>query len=179
MNRTWPRYVLQVAFYAAFAAFVGLLAPGPSYRHLEPHLATIKLSIRHAGQPVGDCRERTAEEMAQLPPNMRAPQICPQERSPLELVLLLNGELTVSETLPPRGLRRDGRASMYRRLSVPAGTVRVDVKLKNDVRVDGFQYESSAVVSLRPAEVLVIDFDEAAKAFVFSRPVERPGVRAG
>lgn len=167
MSRAWVRYLAQAAAYATFVGVVGLLAPGPVYRHLAPDLATIKLSLRHAGELVADCRERSAEELAQLPPNMRALRDCPRERSSLQLELRVNDERVYAETLPPRGLRKDGRVSVYRHLSVPAGDVRVAVKLKDDIRAEGFQFERSGIVRLAPAEVLVIDFDEAAGGFVF------------
>jgi hypothetical protein len=176
------RYLAQVAAYGAFMAVVGLLAPGPSYRHLDPDQATIKLSLRHAGALVADCRDRTPAELAQLPENMRAPQICPRARSPLTLELALDGRDVYAEVLPPRGLRKDGRVSVYRRLSVPAGTMQVAVKLKDDVRVPGFQYERIAQVTLAPAEVLVIDFDESLAAFVLqggATPAVRPSAPAG
>jgi len=144
-----------------------LLASGPTYQHLAPDLATIKLSLRHAGELVADCRDRTAAELAQLPPNMRAPRICQRERSPLRLELQLDDAPVYAETLPPRGLHKDGRVSVYRRLSVPAGNVRIAVKLKDDVRAAGFQFERTGTVRLAPAEVLVIDFDEQAGGFVF------------
>jgi hypothetical protein len=181
MTAPWLRYLAQATAYGVFVAVVGLLAPGPTYRHLAPELATIKLSLRHAGELVSDCRDRTAAELGQLPPNMRAPQICPRERSPLQLELRVDDEQVYAETLPPRGLRKDGRVSVYRRLSVPAGDVHLAVKLKDDVRAEGFQYERTGTVRLAPAQVLVIDFDEAAGGFVFVSATKAapPGESAG
>lgn len=158
----------QCLAYATFIGAIGWLASGPTYRHLGEGQATIKLSIRHAGQLIGDCRDRTAEELGVLAENMRAPQVCPRERSPLRLELLLNGESVFAETLPPRGLHNDGRASAYRRLSVPAGPMTVAVKLKDDVRVEGYQFVRTAEVDLLPAQVLVIDFDAEAGQFQLS-----------
>lgn len=158
----------QCLAYAAFMAAVGGLASGPTFQHLGDGQATIKLSIRHAGQLIGDCRDRTAEELGVLAENMRAPQICPRERSPLRLELLLDGESVFAETLQPRGLHKDGRASAYRRLSVPAGPMTVQVKLRDDVRVDGYQFERTAEVELLPAQVLLIDFDAEVGQFEIS-----------
>lgn len=184
MTTTWVRYLAQAAAYGAFVAGVGLLATGPTYQHLAPELATIKLSLRHAGALIADCHERTAAELAQLPPNMRAPRDCPRERSPLQLELRLDDAQVFAETLQPRGLRKDGRVSVYRRLSVPAGNVRIAVKLKDDVRAEGLQFERTGTVRLAPAEVLVIDFDEEAGGFVFETAAtptqtERPAGSAG
>ena len=96
---------------------------------------------------------------------MRAPQICERERSPLTLELDIDGTPVYSEILPPRGLHNDGRASVYRRLSVPAGEIQVSVRLKNDVNQEGFQYETSRRLTLKPAQVLVIDFDDQNERF--------------
>jgi len=181
VTAVWGRYLGQAAAYAIFVGFVGLLAPGPTYQHLAPGLATITLSLRHAGELVADCHERTAAELTALPPNMRAPRICPRERSPLQLELRLDDERVYAETLPPRGVRKDGRVSVYRRLSVPAGDVRIAVKLKDDVRAEGFQFERTGTVTLAPADVLVIDFDEQAGGFVFrsATRAQNPAESAG
>ena len=163
------RYAGQAFAYAAFVILIGVLSRTPSYQHLAPDLATIKLSLRHAGQLIGECRERSVAEMADLPPNMRAPMVCPRERSALTLELDIDGESAYAETLPPRGLHGDGRVSIYRRLSVPAGKVRVDIRLKDDVNLEGFQYQTSRSVDLAPAETLVIDFDEHNERFELSQ----------
>lgn len=168
MRSTIVRWIGQFVAYATFVGVVGALAPGPTYRHLEPGLATIKLSLRHAGKPVAACRERTADELAQLPPNMRQPQVCPRERSALSLELSLDDRIVYAETLPPRGIHRDGRASVYERMSVPAGEIEVTVRLKDDIRASGYQYERTQRVALAPADVLVIDFDADKGDFVFA-----------
>lgn len=161
----WLRYAGQALVYGTFAALLGVCSTDPAYRHLPEDMATIKLSLRHAGKLVSECRDRTAEEMANLPANMRAPQICERERSPLLLELDIDGKSVYSEILPPRGLHGDGRASVYRRLTVPAGAAQISVRLKDDVNSPGFQYESTQAVVLAPARVLVIDFDEQNNRF--------------
>lgn len=163
--KPWLRYTGQAIAYAAFAGVIGVLSTSPAYRHQAEGDATIKLSLRHAGKLISACRDRTPEELANLPANMRAPQICERERSPLTLELDIDGTPVYSEILPPRGLHNDGRASVYRRLSVPAGEIQVSVRLKNDVNQEGFQYETSRRLTLKPAQVLVIDFDEQNERF--------------
>ena len=81
----------QAVLYGLFALAIGVFSHWPSYRHLAPELALIKLSLVHAGKPVGDCRQQTAEELAKLPPNMRAPTRCPRERSPVTVELDIDG----------------------------------------------------------------------------------------
>ncbi|MDZ7670817.1 MAG: hypothetical protein U5Q16_15835 [Gammaproteobacteria bacterium] len=117
--------VVLVAFMAAMAIFTAW----PAYRYLQPDEAVVKLSLRHAGVRLGECRTRSEAEMAELPPNMRAAQECPRERSPLHLQLEFDGRRLIDTTLAPRGLHGDGRAAFYQRLKVPAGSFRVAVKM--------------------------------------------------
>jgi len=45
---------------------------------------------------------------------------------------------------------------------VPAGTHQLTIRLKDDVRSPGFDYQRQASVTLAPAaQILVIDFDPA------------------
>ena len=166
MTRHVLRYLGQALAYGAFIWVIAVLS-NAAYQHLPEDQATVKLSVRHAGKLVSECRERTQEEMANLPPNMRAPLACPRERSPLVLELDIDGQSVIRETLPPRGLHNDGLASVYRRLSVPAGRLEVTVRMNDDVNVDGFPYAETRVVELAPAEVLLIDFDNAEQRFSF------------
>ena len=168
MTRIEPRQlVAQALAYALFFGVVGVLSNSPPYRHLGPDEATIKLSVRHAGRLLGECRTLGAEELAKLPPTMRAPVSCPRERSPLMLELDVNGERVLQQTIGPRGLHGDGLASSYRRLTVPAGPVDIGVRMKDHAGQRDFPYASKRRVELAPAEVLVIDFDSTRGEFVF------------
>ncbi len=151
----------QVLLYAAFAAAIGVFSHWPRYQHLAPGLALVKLSLTHQGERLGDCIEQTPAELAKLPPNMRAPTRCPRERSPVTIEVDIDGILAHRETAQPSGLSRDGAAAIYQRLAIPAGAHRIAVRLKDDARSPGFDYTHEEMVTLAPAEILVIDFDPA------------------
>lgn len=161
------RRAAQVVAFALFTGTVAMLAGWPPYRHLAPDQAVVKLSLRHTGVRLEECRTLDAEELAQLPPNMRAPQECPRERSPLVLELDINGRRTVAATIPAQGLHDDGRAVFYRRLIVPAGAVRLAVRMKDDVRQGDFAYRGAHQTHLPPGRALIVDFDAERGAFVF------------
>ena len=91
---------------------------------------------------------------------------CPRARWPIVFELELNGQALIENTLPPAGLWSDGPASIYRRLTVPSGEQTVTVRLRDTGRTDGFDYESSRQVKLRPNQNVVIDFD-ADSGFLF------------
>lgn len=161
------KFLLQVLVAGLFAAGLGYCSNLPGYRHLEGDQAVLKLSLRHAGQILGECHTRTAEELAGLPANMRAPMVCPRERSPLVLELRLNDEPVLSEVLPARGLHNDGLASAYHRLVVPVGRMEVAVRLKDHIESETFQYQATRMVDIGPAENLVIDFNGSLGEFEF------------
>jgi len=149
----------QVILYGAFAAFIGVFSTYPSYRHLEPGQALLKLSFTHAGQLAQDCRRRTPEELAKLAPNMRAPMDCPRARSPVTVELELDGRLLARRVAPPSGLSKDGASALYERFAVPAGEHELSVKFNDSARIAGFNYEREEKVELQPGQVLVVDFN--------------------
>ena len=152
-------WIGQALLYALFALIIGVFSSWPPYRHLPPDHALIKLSFNLQGKPVSDCRAATPQELSKLPPNMRAPQVCPRERSPITVELDLDGTRVLRHVALPSGLSRDGASAFYQRIPVAAGTHRLAIRLKNDVRSPSFDFVREATVTLEPAQILVIDFD--------------------
>jgi hypothetical protein len=72
-------------------------------------------------------------------------------------VVELDGKPLYDETFPPAGIRRDGAASGYRRLAIPAGRHTLKVAFNDDVRAKGFTYEGGTTVELKPGQVVLID----------------------
>ncbi|MBK6336416.1 MAG: hypothetical protein IPG28_09290 [Betaproteobacteria bacterium] len=159
-------YALQAVCYAAFMAVVGYFATSPPYVHLPAGQAVVKLSLQHAGQRKEACRERSAEELAKLAPNMRAASDCPRERAPLVVDIRMDDQPLFALVAPPRGLSRDGASTVYRRVAVAAGTHRFETRLADSV--DGtFRFTGQRTVDLKPGRVLVIDFDAKEGGWVF------------
>lgn len=157
----------QVVLYGAFAAFIGVFSHWPEYRHLGDDEAVIKISFIHTGKPVSDCVRQTAEELAKLPPNMRAPTRCPRERSPITVSVDVDGVNVLTASAPPSGLSKDGASAVFSRLVVPAGERRLSVRLSDDVRARDAAYERDEDVTLVPGQVLVIDFDAGKGGITF------------
>jgi hypothetical protein len=152
-------WVGQAMLYALFALIIGVFSRWPSYSLLAPGDALIKLSFTHASKRVAECRELTPEELAKLPPNMRAPTKCGRERAPVRVEVDVDGAPAFRHVATPSGLSRDGASSVYERMNVPAGTHRIAVRLKDSAGGSAFDYERTQVVTLAPAQILVIDFD--------------------
>ena len=149
----------QALLYGVFAILLGLFSGWPSYRALPADQAMIKVSFIHHGQRVADCRPFTAEELAKLAPNMRTPMKCGRERSPVTIEVDLDGANIYRQVAAPSGLSRDGASAVYHRLQLPAGEHRIAVRLKDKAAAGPFNYTREATVKLRPAQILVIDFD--------------------
>ena len=162
----WLAYPLQAICYAAFIAVVGYFSTSPPYVHLPAGQALVKLSFQHAGQRKEACRERTAEELAKLAPNMRAASVCPRERAPVAVEVEMDGRPLFALTAPPAGLARDGASTVYRRIAIPAGRHTFVVRMK-DTATGDFGYVRDRAIDVAPGRVLVIDFDAKEGGWMF------------
>ena len=158
----------QLLFYVVFAGAVGYFSAAPAYRHFDSGQALIKMTMTHGGEYKGGCRKRTAQELQDIAPNMRRQFDCPRDRVPVVVELDVDGEPVYQASLPPSGLHGDGPASMYEALVVPAGSHRIDVRMRDTERDSGFDYESSASFTFRPRQLLVIQFRQESGGFTFT-----------
>jgi len=147
----------QVILYGAFAAFIGYFATSPTYHQIPDDVALIKLSISHLGDRA--CRKRTPEELAKMPPNMRAPMDCPRERSDINLEVDLDGEPVFRTVMHPTGLYKDGVSTVYKRFEVKAGTHQLAVRMNDNLIVPGFKFVQEEEITLAPRQVMVVDFN--------------------
>jgi len=160
------RYAAQVLLYVAFGAALGYFSSYPAYEVMPPDEALVRLSFSHGAKPITPCRERTDEELAKLPPNMRLKLDCPRSRSPVRVEVEMDGKLLYDIVAPPAGIRRDGASTVYRRLPVPAGRHEFRARLSDSP--DGeFGYTAQEVVELAPGRVLLIDFNAGQGGFLF------------
>lgn len=161
------RYTLQAIAYAAFAAVIGYFSTTPAYRQLADNEAVLKLSFSHSGQLKFACRERSAEELAKVAPNMRNKLDCPRERAAVLVELDMDGKPLYRVSTPPLGLRKDGAATVYRRLTIPAGAHHFSARLADGP--DGaINFSKDINVDLKPGQVIIVDFLTGSGGFVFT-----------
>ena len=161
------RYGLQAIAYGAFALTIGYFSTSPQYRLRGDDEALVKLSFSHSAQLVQSCRERSEAELAKLAPNMRTKMDCPRQRSDVLIELDMDEKPLYRITTPPTGLRQDGAATVYRRLSIPAGHHVFHARL-----ADGpdhvFNFAREIDLNLGPGQVLIVDFLTGEGGFVFT-----------
>ena len=161
------RYAGQALFFVGFALLIAVFSATPRYARVPPENALIKLSFSYGAAKKGECRRLSAEEMAQLAPNMRRPTICPRERLPVHIEMLLDGDVVYAESLPPTGLSGDGPSRAYQRFVVSPGEHHLTLRLRDTDRAEGFDHVSDRKVTLVAGQNLAIDFLPVEGAFRF------------
>ncbi|RLA03945.1 MAG: hypothetical protein DRQ47_04215 [Gammaproteobacteria bacterium] len=159
-------YYGQALFYAAIISFVGYFSTSPTYTRVAEGDATVKLSMRHTGQIIGECRIMSEEELQRLPPNMRQAKVCPRERSSIEFQFLVDGEEAYHKVVEPAGYKKDGRAKLYHRFTIKAGEHEITARLKDHRDLEDFNYQETQMIDLPSRAVLVVDFDPDTKKFI-------------
>jgi hypothetical protein len=153
-------YPAQAVLYLLFFLPIVYFTHQPTHWHLGAGLAELKLSVRHAGAIIGECTAVEVGAYTPLPGNKARPEICPRERSPLQLELLMDGETLYRATVPASGMHSDGVSSVYRRFTVAAGSHHLQLRMNDDVAVEGYAWVLEQDVELQPAQVLVASFKE-------------------
>lgn len=157
MRRARQAIVLFVLLFAV-AAGAAALSDRPRARVLPDGMAALTVTFTHGAERVSECRRRTQEELARMPPNMRRPTECPRGRMPVLLELDVDGAPLLHASLPPTGLAGDGPSQIYRRFVIPAGEHEIAVRLRDTRRTAGFDHEMDRRVELAAGQNLVIDF---------------------
>lgn len=150
----------QAVFYVLVAGFVAYLADSPSYRPIAPDQAEMKLVVRHSGKLLGECRTLAGKELDDLAPNMRAPTVCPREKSPLFIEMAIDDQVVYEQTVTPSGLHNDGILALYETFTLDAGRTNLEIRVKDDTRADDFSHRLKETVELDPERILVLEFSD-------------------
>jgi len=161
------RLLGQFAVLAALTAFVAAFSNGPAYHQVPAGTGAIKFSFSHQADRSRECRRRTPEELAKLPPNMRRPMDCPRERRGIFAELAIDGVVVFSRELPPSGFAKDGPSQVYQRFVVPAGSHAIAARLRDTPRSTGFDHERIETVTVAPGQSLALDFRPEHGGFVW------------
>jgi hypothetical protein len=154
------RYLLQALNYSIFMALIWYFASSPPVRIIEDDEAMITIAFAHAGDLREPCRRLSQEELMELPPNMRKPTECPRERSPVIIEALLDGKIIYNKSMQPPGIYNDGSINVYYSSRIPAGKHHFQIKMDDSVRVEGFNHSVEQDVDIKPAQIMLVEFDQ-------------------
>jgi hypothetical protein len=160
------RILAQLVLYVPLMALIGYFSTEPRFSPVREGEALVRVSFIHAAQRKQECRQRSAEELARLAPNLRAALDCPRERADLLVELELDGATVLRREVKTAGFQRDGNAVLYQRLAVPAGRHRIVARLRDRAEGD-FNYVKEQTVELDAGRVLLIDFNATRGGFLF------------
>lgn len=151
----------QALCYALFFLPLAYLSHEPAYRVLDEDMALLKLAVRHPGKIVGECTAATTPGQGMRPTTMtQATEVCPRARSGLQLELVLDGETLYRATVPASGLHSDGISSVYMQFEVPAGRHNLQLRMNDDVAMEGYPWQFEQDIELQPAQVMVANFKQ-------------------
>jgi hypothetical protein len=170
LNNKPLRFLLQAFNYSLFMGLVWYFASAPAVSLIGENEARLTIAFAHAGQLREPCRMLSQEELNKLAPNMRKLDDCPRERSPVTIVAELDGESFYQKSLPPPGLFGDGGVDVFYSVKIPAGKHRLSLKMNDSLREDGFNHQFEQVVSLAPAQILLLGFNTK-QGFVIHREI--------
>ena len=154
------RFLLQAFNYSLFMGVVWYFASSPSIRLIGADEAKLTIAFAHAGQLREPCRMLSQEELNKLAPNMRKLDDCPRERSPVTIEAKLDGAIVYSASLPPPGLFGDGGVDVYFSAKIPAGEHQLNLRMNDSVRVEGFNHQFGQMVTVEPAQILLVEFNK-------------------
>jgi hypothetical protein len=160
------RFAAQLALYVPLMALIGWFSTEPRFSVVGPDEALLRLSFIHAAERKQACRQRSAEELAKLAPNMRAALDCPRERADVRVELEVDGKVVLRRDIKPAGLQRDGNAALYERMALPAGKHRIVARLRDRAEGD-FNYVKEQDLNIVAGKVLLIDFNANQGGFIF------------
>jgi hypothetical protein len=160
-------YLLGGGAFLALSLGAAWLSAHPPWQSIQADYGVVRLSFTHSG--ARNCRDRTAEELAKLPPNMRASQLCDRRRQPVWMELELNGKILKARDYSPSGLFGSGPSRIYERLVLQSGLHRIALRMRDDPASAGFTHVSSFDIMLGAGESIAIDFDAAAGTFYLQR----------
>jgi hypothetical protein len=158
LNNKPLRFLLQAINYCLFMGLIWYFSALP-IRIMAEEEAMITIAFAHAGELREPCRKLSSEELAQLPANMRKLEDCPRERSAVLIEALLDGETLYKELLQPSGLFRDGGVDIYYNGRILSGEHRFEIKMNDNSRGEGFNHVFSQDINIRPAQIMLVDFD--------------------
>lgn len=154
------QYLKSLPVYIALAAIFGILSQYPIYQHAPKDKAMIKLTLSHYSERAEACRKLTAEEVADLPMNMKRTQLCSRKRIPIFVELQIDDEMLYSTEIPPSGFGKDGPAIVYEAFWVDVGEHDLSVRIRDTSRQTGFDWTKEEKVNLTEHQHLVVDFKD-------------------
>jgi hypothetical protein len=156
-------------------AGIGALSRVPYEADSADH-ALLRLAWRVRGARVEECRRLTPEELERTPPHMRRDEVCEGRVLPYRLIVTVDGQLVVDDSVHAAGARADRPLYVSRDVPVTPGTRRLAVRFErslvpavdstpaSEVAPPALVFESA--ITLASKEVALLSYDPASRRLV-------------
>lgn len=151
-----PMIIPAVAVLALLGLFIAYFSVAPAYSPLEEGESVLLFTMHHLSERIVPCQEPTLEELKAR----TAVSSCPRERAQAQVELYVDGELVLSKTYTPKGIKRDEPINAFEKIKVESGNHAIKLLMKEKKE---FTFEQS--VHFEPGRLVVVDFDESKKEF--------------
>lgn len=137
--------------------------------------AIVRLAWRARGERVRECRRRTPEELAKLPPHMRQEEVCEGRVLPYRLAVELDGGAVVNQLIHGAGAREDRPLYVFQDVVVAPGTHRIAVTFTREGAVPAdsggalatpSRLSLDTTVTLTSRRVMLVTYDEEREQLV-------------
>lgn len=162
--RDWPRLLGGLVVSVGVVLATAWASASPDWQSLPEGSAVLRISFAYSGER--NCRDRTEEEIAALPRNMRMAQECSRRRNPVGVAILIDGTPIYDEVVKPSGLAGSGPSRMYERFTLPAGEHAVTVALRANAAEPEVTHTADFTLALAAGASAAIDFDATVGEFV-------------
>ncbi|MBW7920776.1 MAG: hypothetical protein H3C51_01595 [Rubellimicrobium sp.] len=163
-RRDWPRLLGGLVVTLGVVLATAWFSARPDWQSLPEGNAVLRVSFAYSGER--DCRDRTEEEIAALPRNMRTAQECSRRRNPVGVAILIDGDPIFDEVVKPSGLAGSGPSRLYESFVLPAGDHEIAVTLRANGNEAEVTHAADFTLALASGEAAAIDFDATAEQFV-------------
>jgi hypothetical protein len=150
----------QAVAWGLFAVVTGVFAQWPAYAPLPAGHGELKLSMAHLTQRLEPCQTLSPEELAALPPNMRAPERCPRTRAEAVVVVLLDGAPLLDTAVRPTGLARGGRAYLQAHWGLASGEYDLELRVRDTPRAEGYDHVQRLTLRLAAGESTLLEIGD-------------------
>ncbi len=153
-DREKPAPHLILMLLLLFTLPLSYFSTSPAYSLMQADKAMLLFTMSHPGERLVPCREPTVEELraGNLTP-------CPRERSPVEVVLAIDGRTVLRKSYQPSGLWRDGPSYAYERIEVEPGEHTLEVRIRDSAEGE-FRYRLVERVRFERSRVVILKFEK-------------------
>lgn len=137
--------------------------------------AIVRLAWRARGERVNECRRRTPDELAKLPPHMRQEEVCEGRVLPYRLAATLDGAAVVNQLIHGAGAMEDRPLYVFQDLVVSPGSHRVAVSFTREgaapadtagVLATPARLTLDTTLSLGSRRIVLVTYDEEREQLV-------------